>query len=200
MKNERGEATLFCVLILVALSGLLTLCSLELQHAFTKLQKRTNLFLCVKETKGELNLYVTRMGRLNWIIKNTSRAQIIALLFPPLWPHIGNAQKLKKIAKTLQVMSTAPYFTKLAKLKRRGCPIDPQMLLTPYILGSDFGFKRTLEGAAKQRKSKWTYYFFSKPYLLTLNVDLSQNEALNPEPLYQAKEKMGILSSHLSSL
>ena len=97
MRNQKGEAILFCVLILVALSGLLTLCSLELQHHFSSMKKRTTLFLCVKETKGELNLYLKSMGRLNWLLQNVSRAQMIAVFYPPLWPVVGNAEKLKKV-------------------------------------------------------------------------------------------------------
>ena len=98
MRNQKGEAILFCVLILVALSGLLTLCSLELQHHFSSMKKRTTLFLCVKETKGELHLYLKSMGRLNWLLQNVSRAQMIAIFYPPLWPVVGNAEKLKKVA------------------------------------------------------------------------------------------------------
>jgi len=199
MKNEKGEATLFCVLILVALSGLLTLAGLELQRNFEQLQKRTELFLCVKEIKGELNDYLRFMGRTNWILKNTSRAQLAAVFFPPLWPYIYNVEKLKKMVKVMQAGDSALYLVKLQKLKSRGCPVDPQMFLTPYRPGKDYFFSRTIEGAAKLRKTKWTYYFFSKPYLLTLKTNAGMSESLKPKLFYQAEEKMGTLSSLLSS-
>ena len=199
MKNQNGEATLFCVLILVALSGLLTLCSLELQYSFGLLKKRTHIFLCVKETKGELHRYLKHMGRLNWLIKNTSRAQAVAVFFPPLWPHVANADKLKRLAKTFQAAATPLYFDKIRDLKKRGCPIDPQIYLNPYELGSDYGFRRTLEGTAKIRKTKWTYHFLEKPYFLTLKVDAARAESLYPRVDYLAEEKTGTLSSLLSS-
>ena len=199
MRNQKGEAILFCVLILVALSGLLTLCSLELQHHFSSMKKRTTLFLCVKETKGELHLYLKSMGRLNWLLQNVSRAQMIAVFYPPLWPVVGNAEKLKKVAKGLQAGELGLYFAKLNGLKARGCPIDPQMLLNPYQLGSDFGFKRRMDGSAIIRSKKWAYYFLKRPYLLTLKIDASSIETIVPKPTYQAEEKGAILSSLLSS-
>jgi len=199
MRNQKGEATLFCVLILVALSGLLTLCALELQYSFGLLKKRTHLILCVKETKGELHRYLKHMGRLNWLIKNTTRAQAVAVFFPPLWPHVANAFKLKKLAKTFQAAATPLYFNKVRDLKKRGCPIDPRIYLNPYELGSDYGFKRTLDGAARIRKTKWTYHFLEKPYFLTLNVDAAEAEALYPKVEYRVEEKLETLSSLLSS-
>ncbi len=199
MKNEKGEATLFCILVLVALSSLLTLASLELQRNFKLLQKRTHLFLCVKETKGELNNYLKLMGQTNWVLKNTHRAQIAATIFPPLWPYIANASKLKKALKGMQFNTSVLYLSKLNKLKHEGCPVDPQMFLTPYQLGNDFMFSRTNEGVAKIRKSTWTHYFLERPYLLTLTVNAAKGESLQPKIDYRAEEKMGTLSSHLSS-
>jgi hypothetical protein len=199
MKDERGEAILFCVLVLVALSGLLTLCGLKLQHSFRLMEKRTNLFLCVKEAKGELNNYMKSMGRLNWLLKNVTKAQKIALFFPPLWPYVGNAEKLKRAAKSLQATSLAVYGTKLTKLKIIGCPLDPQMVLNPYRLGSDFGFQRKLGGEAILRSKKWTYYFLERPYLVTLKISAERAESIMPKLAFQAEEKGAILSSLLSS-
>lgn len=199
MNNQRGEATLFCVLILVALSGLLTLCALELQYSFNLLKKRTRIILCVKEAKGELHRYLRHMGRLNWLIKNTTRAQLVAVFFPPLLPYVANAEKLKDLAKSFQAAALVPYVGKISDLKKRGCPIDPQIYLTPYELGSDYGFKRTPEGAARIRKTRWTYHFLGKPYFLTLKVNAVRAEALYPKVDYLAEEKLGTLSSLLSS-
>ena len=199
MRNQKGEAILFCALILVALSGLLTLCGLSLQHHFSLMKKRTHLFLCTKETKGELDLYLKSMGRLNWLLKNISKAQAVAIFYPPLWTVVGNAEKLKRLAKVLQGAELARYETQISRLKARGCPIDPQLLLTPYKLGTDLGFQRSAGGVAIKRKQVWTYYFFEKPYLLTLKVNTNQNESIKPKILYEAMEKGAILSSLLSS-
>ena len=198
MRNQRGEALLFCVLVLVVLSGLLTVCGLELQRNYSLMKKRTNIFLCVKETKGELDQYMKAMGRMNWLLKNISRAQMVAIFYPPLWAVVGNAEKLKKATKGLQAAGLAAYAAKLVELKGKDCPLDPQMLLTPYQLGSDYGFKRSMDGAAIIRKKTWTYYFLDRPYLLTLKIDASQVEAIIPKLSYQAEEKGAILSSLLS--
>jgi hypothetical protein len=199
MKNQKGEVTLFCVLILVALSGLLTLCAVELQKNFSLMKKRTELFLCVKETKGELNNYLLRTARLNWLIKNTSRAQMVAVFFPPLWAAVGSAEKIKRVTKGLQLGALSLFEIKLLKLKKQGCPLDPRLLQSPYELGKDFGYTRTFEGAAKLREKKWTYYFIDRPYVLSLTVDAGQAESLIPKLEYRAEEKMGTLSSLLSS-
>lgn len=199
MKNQKGEALLFCILILVILSGLLTLCGLELQHNFSMMKKRTNLFLCVKETKGELDLYLKTIGRVNWLLKNVSKAQLIAVFYPPLWPVVGNTEKLKKVAKSIQAGRLTLFYLNLKKLKSKGCPLDPQLLINPYQLGTDYGFKRSIDGVAIIRSKKWTYYFLDKPYLLTLKIDASKSEAIIPKLNYQAEEKGAILSSLLSS-
>jgi hypothetical protein len=199
VRNQKGEALLFCVLVLVALSGLLTLCGLKLQHSFNLMEKRTNLFLCVKEAKGELTIYMKAMGRLNWMLKNVTKAQKVAIFYPPLWPYLGNAEKLKRVAKGLQATSLALYSSKLAKLKLKGCPLDPQMILNPYKLGSDFGFQRSLAGEAILRSKQWTYYFLDRPYLLSLEIDATRSESLMPKLTYRATEKGAILSSLLSS-
>lgn len=199
MKNQKGEALLFCVLILVVLSGLMTLCGLELQRNFSLLKKRTNLFLCVKETKGELDLYLKGMGRLNWLLKNVSRAQMIAVFYPPLWAYVGSAEKLKKVVKGMQAGGLGVYGAKLAELKGKGCPIDPQLLLTPFQLGGDYGFTRSMDGAALLRSKQWTYYFLETPYLLTLKIDGTGVDNIMPKLSYRAEEKGAILSSLLSS-
>jgi hypothetical protein len=199
MRNQKGEAVLFCTLILVALSGLLTLCGLELQHHFSLMKKRTHLFLCAKETKGELDLYLKSVGRLNWLLKNISKAQAVAIFYPPLWTVGGNAGKLKRLAKILQGAELARYETQISKLKARSCPIDPQLILTPYKIGTDLGFQRSHDGSAVRRKQEWTYYFLEKPYLLSLKVNTTKNESIRPKILYETMEKGAILSSHLSS-
>lgn len=199
MRNQQGEGILFCILILVVLSGLLTLCGLQLQHSFGLMKKRTDLFLCVKETKGEVDLYIKTMGQINWLLKNITRAQVIAVFYPPLWPVIGDAEKLKKVAKSIQAAKLGLFYGKLNSLKRRGCPLDPRLLINPFQLGSDYGFKRDSEGSAILRKKTWTYYFLDRPYLLTLKIDASGADAIRPKIIYQAEEKGAKLSSLLSS-
>ncbi len=198
MNNQRGEAILFCVLILVVLSGLLTLSGLELQRNFLSMKKRTNLFLCVKESKGELNNYMKLMGRTNWALKNISKAQVVAAFIPGLQGAALEADKLKRALKTIQQVSLMTYMTKIFELRKKACPLDPQMALTPFEL-KGAQYKRGIDDVALLRKSTWTYFYLEKPYLLTLKVDASQFERISPKIIFQAEEKGATLSSHLSS-
>lgn len=200
MNNQKGDAILFCVLILVALSGLLTLTGLRLELSLRQMEKRTELFLCVKEAKGELGVFLKTMGRLNWVLKNISRSQMVAVFIPYLWPYVGQAEELKKFVKISQEALLVSYQIKLADLMRRHCPLDPRTFPTPYELGADYGFSRTPEGAAKLKVKTWTYYFSQKPYLISLKVDATYTDAVIPKISYQAEEKMATLSSPLSSL
>ncbi len=121
--NQKGETILFFVLILVVISGLFTLCGLELQRSFSLLQKRTNLFICVKQTKGEIHRYLDFMGKTNWALKNSSKAQLIATLIPGLQGIALNAEKMKKTLKHLQTGSLINYQAKILQLKIQGCQI-----------------------------------------------------------------------------
>jgi hypothetical protein len=198
MNNQKGEAILFCVLILVVLSGLLTLCGLELQRNFSSMKKRTNLFLCVKESKGEFNNYMTLMGRTNWALKNISKAQMVAAFIPGLQGAALEADKLKRALKAIQQVSLAAYVAKIIELKKKDCPLDPQMVLTPFLF-TGAQYKRGLDDVALLRRSTWTYFYFEKPYLLTLKVDASHFQRISPQIIYQAEEKGATLSSLLSS-
>jgi hypothetical protein len=195
--NQRGEATLLCILVLVILSGLVTLCGLRLQHSFSNMKKRTELFLCVKETKGELHRYLKFMGRTNWALKNTTRAQLVALFIPGLQGAALKADKIKRIIKTAQNTSLILYYKKLAELKGKGCPLDPRMVLTPFELAGN-GYKRGMDDRALIRSEKWTYIYLSKPYLLSLEVQTNGMEAINPNIKFIAEEKGAKLSSLLS--
>ena len=198
MNNQKGEAILFCVLILVVLSGLLTLCGLELQRNFSSMKKRTNLFICVKESKGEFNNYMKLMGRTNWALKNISKAQVVAAFIPGLQGAALEADKLKRALKAIQQASLVTYMAKIIEFKKKACPLDPQMALTPFLL-TGAQYKRGLDDVALLRKSTWTYFYFEKPYLLTLKGDASQFERISPKIIYRAEEKGATLSSLLSS-
>lgn len=197
--NQRGEVTLLSVLIVFALTSIILLCSLELQKSFRLLQKRTHLFLCVKETKGEVHTFMKFMGRTNWAIKNINRASLIMAFIPGLQGAALDAQKAKKYLQYIQEARVVSYLKTLSDLKLKDCPLDPRMLITPLKLGSRV-LKRDGEGAAILRKKEWDYYFFSKPYFLSLRVNAGSWEAIHPKIKYQAEEKVARLSSLWSSL
>lgn len=196
--NQKGEATLFGVLLLVVMSGLLTLCGLELEKSLRTLKRRTTLFLCVKETKGELQRYLKFMGRTNWALENIGKAQLVAVFIPGLQGAALEADKLKKMIKAMQNSTLPLYLARLKELKSKGCPINPQMLMTPFMLTAS-GYKRDVTEAATLRKRQWTYNFLKTPYLLTLDVEANALTAIHPQVSIEAREKGAILSSLFSS-
>jgi hypothetical protein len=198
MKNEKGEATVLTTLLMVVLTGIVLLCALELQKSFSLMKRRTHLFLCVKETKGEVNEFMTFMGRTNWAIKNINRASLIMAFIPGLQGAALDAQKLKKYLKHAQSARLALYLKTLNDLRKKKCSLDPRMFLTPFQIST--GLKRDGHGAAKLREEKWTYYFLAKPYLLQMEINAKAFESLRPDISYKTEEKGAKLSSLLSSL
>lgn len=186
--NQKGEAILFCVLILVILSGLFTLCGLELERSFSQLQTRTTLFLCAKETKTEFKKYMTLMGRSNWALKHLSQAQLVAMMIPGLQGVALKASKLKKALKTIQHIALGKYILTLKALKLKGCPVNPEIFQTPFYL-SGLTYRRDQKGAAIIRKKQWTYPFMKNPYLLNLKINATQFEAPFPKVYFTAQEK-----------
>jgi hypothetical protein len=191
--NQKGEAILFFVLVLVLISGLLTLCGLELQHSFSLLQKRTSLFTCVKETKGEIHRYLKFMGRTNWALKNTSSAQLITVFIPGLQGAALSAEKVKKAIKQLQTGALLNYYVQLQRLKIKGCPLDPRMLQSPFTIKA-MKYQRDTSERTILRSSSWTYLYSSGPYLLTLKINAEKYNAMNPQIYFEAREKVARLS------
>ena len=139
------------------------------------------------------------MGRTNWGIKNTNRASLIMMFIPGLQGAAMDAQKVKKYLQHAQTARLVSYLKTLSDIKRRGCPLDPRMLITPFKLGRGM-IERDSLGAARLREEQWTYYFFQKPYLLDLSIKAQGWEQLRPRLQYQAREKAAKLSSLWSSL
>lgn len=197
--NERGEITVMSCFLILILMSLVLLCGLELRRTYKLMQTRTRLFLCVKETKGEFNEFMKFMGQTNWGIKNLNRVSVITLFIPGLQGVSANADRAKKFLQYVQEGRGAFYLNTIKDLqKKKGCPIDPRMYLTPFQLGSRF-FKRDGEGALMLRENTWNYYFLLKPYVLALEVDSASWERAKPRMIYKASEKGAKLSSLLSS-
>lgn len=191
--NQKGEITLFSCFLLLSLMGLVLLCGLELRKSFGLMEKRTHLFLCVKETKGEFHHFMKFMGRTNWGIKNVHRASLIMALIPGLQGAALDAQKLKKYLIHVQNLRLVSYLKTLKDLREKDCPLDPRMFITPFKM------KRDAEKALVLRKEEWTYYYLSKPYVLSLTIKDVGFEDINPQLGYKAEEKGAMLSSHLLS-
>ncbi len=186
------------VMMIAGLSGLLILCALNLHRSYRLLEKRTGLFLCMKETEGELVRYMKFMGRTNWAIKNIRKAQLIMVFIPGLQGGAANAEKLRKALVKIQDMTLVPYLKKLSEMKLRGCPVDPRMLRTPFEL-SGIAYKRNTNGAARLREEKWTHHYISLPYAVSVAWNARDYEAVSPGIERKSSEKTARLSSILSS-
>jgi hypothetical protein len=192
--NQKGEATLLSVMILFAMSSLIVLSSLELRRSFRLLQNRTQLFLCAKETKGEIKNHLRFMGRTNWVIKNTAKAALIAVFIPGLQGAALEAEKVKKILIAAQNLELISYLKKMADLKGKGCPLDPRLLITPFELGT-LGFARDENDGAILRDQHWSYLFFFKPFTLKMEFSEADLEGLRPKVHIETSEKGAMLSS-----
>lgn len=196
--NERGEMNLVFVILVAGISGVLILCSLRLHRSFSLLEKRTELFLCVRETEGELLRYMKFMGRTNWGIKNIEKAKLIMAFIPGLQGGALEAEKAKRTLILLQNSSLIPYLKKLSHLKSRGCPLDPRLHITPFMM-SGTGYARKTNGTARLRNKKWTYHYVSLPYKISIDWQTVGLESLSPKIKRVSWEKGAKLSSTLSS-
>lgn len=191
--NQKGEVTLVSCLLILSLATIVLLSALELRKSYKLLEKRTHLFLCVKESKGEIHKFMTFMGRTNWGIKNINRASLIMIFIPGAQGMALEAQKMKKYLQYVQNARIVSYLKTLKDLKKNQCPLDPRMFITPFEL------KRDDDGALELREDEWTYGYFLRPYLLTIKIKASEWEKINPRIHYISEEKAAKLSSLLSS-
>jgi hypothetical protein len=196
--NERGEMNLIFVILVVGITGVLILCALRLQRSFSFLEKRTELFLCTKETEGELIRYMKFMGRTNWAIKNVEKAKLIMAFIPGLQGGALEAEKARRTLILLQNTSLIPYLKKLTSLKSRKCPLDPRLSITPFML-SGAGYQRKSDGTARLRNKKWIYRYVSLPYIVSVEWDANRIESLFPKVKRSSWENGAKLSSTLSS-
>ena len=194
--NQKGEITLLASILILCLVSIVLLSALELSRSYRALEKRTHLFLCVKETKGELHHLMKFMGRSNWGIKNLNRAALIMMFIPGGQGLSMNTQKLKKFIQRSQEVRLISYLASLKKLQSKKCALDPRMVKTPFKLGPELA-QRDKEGALILREKKWSYGFFSKPYFINLKVEAANWEKITPKIHYISEEKMARLSSHL---
>ena len=196
--NQKGEASLFAILSVVVLVSVVLLSTLQLRRSYKLLQKRTHLFLCTKEFKGEHTEFMRFMGQTNWAIVNIQRAQIVMFFVPGLQGVAASGGNIRKFLMLSQYYKLVSYLKQIHSLQSRNCPLDPRMLITPFEL-TPTGFHRDLEGAAKLREKEWTYVFLSSPYLLELKVNARGFQRIKPKLKIIASERAAKLSSLLSS-
>jgi len=186
IQNERGDMTLLSVVLILGLSGLVILSALELTAALKGLRHRANLILCVKESKGELHQFLKFMGKTNWAIHEANKVKWISLVIPGLQGLSGGAEKVKSALKVAQETNRLFYLKNLALLQSH-CPIDPRMFQTPFELIPS-GLKRHLDGTAKLRSNHWTYRYFHKSGLITLEIKNIKLQTIRPNLNYRLLE------------
>lgn len=196
--NQKGEMNLVFILMVAGLSGVMILCALSLRKSFRLLERRTELFLCTKETEGEIHRYMKFMGRTNWAIKNVEKAKLIMMFIPGLQAGALKAEKAKRTLMLIQNTSLVPYLKKMAELKSRSCPMDPRIFITPFHLAG-YGYQRSADSTAQLRSTKWSYQYVSFPYSLSVDWDANNFEAINPRLKRISRENGAKLSSILSS-
>jgi len=192
--NQKGEITLINCLLILCLTSIVLISALELRNSFKLLERRTHLFLCVKETKGEFHEFMTFMGRTNWGIRNINRVSLIMLFIPGAQGMALDAQKVKKYLQYAQNTRIVSYLKTLKDLKKKQCPLDPRMFITPFEINRDS------DGALKLKDDEWTYGYFLRPYFLSIKVTATGWENIHPKIQYVSEEKAARLSSLLSSL
>jgi len=178
--NQRGDCTLFGILIVLALSSLLTLTSLSLIKSFKRLKQRTNLILCLKEFKGEQNQFIEFISKTNFGLKNISRAKLIAAIIPGLQLSSMKAETLKRVIQKGQDLRLISYLNKMAQLKRQSCPIPFNFRQPPF----DFnlrGFKRNHEGIVITRKHQWKHFFQQNPYVISMSCQMRKIDDVAPK-------------------
>lgn len=190
--NQRGDCTLLGILLILAMSSLLTLTSLSLVRSFKNLKERTNLILCLKEIKGEEGELHHFIGKTNWAIQNITRAKVLATLIPGLQMGAMKAEAMKKLIQQTQNLRLFSYLKKIARLKGQGCPLPFNLVQSPYQLSVQ-GMKRNHEGIALLRKNQWNYFFYQKPYAIRMECQTENNDSLKTRVRCRTSENVATL-------
>jgi hypothetical protein len=185
--NQRGEITVLGSLLILCLTAIVILAALELERSFKKLEARTKILLCAKETKGELNELLTLMGRTNWGIKNLHRIKIISILFPGAFSATQSAEKVKKGLQKIQNLRMMLHLKKISGLKLKGCPLDTGLVQTPFETDGLI-LRRNQEGGVRLRSAKWEHHLFLRFYKIQLMVVATEWEVLSPRLDFKFKD------------
>lgn len=166
---------MLCVLGVTVLTGVMLLTSLELRRSYRELQRRTELLLCAKETKGELGRHLRLMGQTNWGIRNLKKLALITAFVPGLQTAAKSADEARKLLQAAQDLSLVSYLNSLRRLGARSCPMDPRLVMTPFITRG-ISHQRDPSGAAILRSKTCQFDLRSSPYHLRLGAELKALE------------------------
>lgn len=185
--NQKGEITLTGIILLLTFASLFSLCVLKLHISFSKLEERTELFLCTKTAKEELNLFLIFISKTNWVIQNAKRAKIISVLLPVTYSLYPTVNKFISFIKQIQELKKTIYLKKLIQLKAQGCPVSLKSLKTPFrLIGTQFA--RDQSGLIILKEREWSYDFQTKNYALKVQVFSVRINTLSPAFRYIVQE------------
>lgn len=154
------------------------ICEME----FSKMKRRAELMICLKEVKGETHQFIEMIEKVNWGIRNADKAKYLAIFIPALIPVAANSEKAKKVMIHYQNMLLPKYILKISSLISK-CKISSQTMLTPYQIHTN-GFKRNFEGVTIWRK-KWKIKISSKEELMTVELTPLRVRSLKPQIQYK---------------
>ena len=188
MNNQKGNATLLGVFLILMASGWSTLYLKNEAHLFKRLKSRLRSFTCMKEINGEVKSHIRLMERLNTAI-DVANAVIVAGVVAP--PAIKAAKIAKKAAQLSQEVKHFSYMKKLVDLSRQKCVFDPKTYITPYrhkgILSRD------VPGRAKLRSKKWNQMTFGTQIFLKTEVEAKGSKTSLKTRSWEIQEALSLL-------
>jgi len=165
-------------------------------HHFQQMKARGELMLCLKETKGELHLFMTHIEKTNWAIKHIDKAKYL-IFIPGLQAAAANTERAKELIKKYQDFTLARYLLKLSLLQKR-CRQSPQSFKTPYEISMK-GFRRKFNGTTIWR-NKWKTQIIGKFEVAQIQIKEKKASRMKPEFQYSYSIKEGNAWSLLPSL
>jgi hypothetical protein len=170
-KNEDGNITIFGLMITLVLSFLLILQIYWLTDHLQRIKERSKLFLCTKKLALIEKNLVDKMEMLNFVIKTSSLADVVKILFPPL--VMVPSKEMKKSAQALQRFEHISFLKKSLQLQRQNCSINPQFAKSPYKTVG-FQLARNQIGETILKKITWRDYIVGENITLILESKVEQ--------------------------
>jgi hypothetical protein len=127
----------------------------------------------------EKNL-VNKMELLNLVIKTSSLAEVVKIIFPPL--ATVPSQEIKKSAQTLQIIEHISFMKEKLELQNQKCSLSLQFARSPYKMVG-FNLARNQSGEAILKKIQWRDYIVGENITLILESKVDQKW----EKKYQGK-------------
>jgi hypothetical protein len=177
--NQKGELTLFGILLTMGLTSVFILHSIQLIYNYTLFKRRAEFFICSKKSKILIREHANKIIKANWGIKNSDKIKYLSLFIPGFQGVGLKAEKVKILLKKFQDFELLKFRSKLMKLKIGGCSLEKGIFLSPFKTNASHHLRSTFETAIPQEKI-WQIKISHYPFLMTLSFDLKNSESLYP--------------------